>query len=71
MRRPPPERVREILRALQRAGGDTSCPSLVAQIQRETGCSRATAYRAIDDALAAGTITPAGETSHVSGADHE
>jgi DNA invertase Pin-like site-specific DNA recombinase len=30
---------------------------IVAAIQRETGCSRATAYRAVSDAFAAGILT--------------
>jgi len=41
------------------------CPSealtvsvIVAAIRRETGCSRATAYRAVSDALAAGIFEP-------------
>jgi hypothetical protein len=31
-------------------------PVLVAALRRETGCSRATAYRALSDALASGEI---------------
>ena len=34
-----------------------SVPVIVAAIQRETGCSRATAYRAVSDAFAAGVLT--------------
>ena len=33
-----------------------SVPVLVNAIQRETGCSRATAYRAVSDAFAAGVL---------------
>jgi hypothetical protein len=31
-------------------------PVLIAALRRETGCSRATAYRAVADALASGEI---------------
>jgi hypothetical protein len=34
-----------------------SVPVIVAAIQRETGCSRATAYRAVSDAFAAGILS--------------
>jgi hypothetical protein len=34
-----------------------SVPLIVAAIQRETGCSRATAYRAVSDAFAAGILS--------------
>jgi hypothetical protein len=34
-----------------------SVPVLVNAIQRETGCSRATAYRAVSDAFAAGILS--------------
>ena len=53
--RPSPEVVSEILRALK-CQGDVFRPMLVAAIQRETGCSRASAYRAVTDAIQAGTI---------------
>ena len=33
-----------------------SVPVIVAAIRRETGCSRATAYRAVADAFADGTL---------------
>jgi hypothetical protein len=33
-------------------------PVLVAAIRRETGCSRATAYRAVSDAFAADVLVP-------------
>jgi hypothetical protein len=33
-----------------------SVPVIVAAIRRETGCSRATAYRAVQDAFADGTL---------------
>jgi len=34
-----------------------SVPMIVAAIRRKTGCSRATAYRAVSDALAAGILS--------------
>ena len=34
-----------------------SVPMIVAAIRRETGCSRATAYRAVSDAFAAGILS--------------
>jgi hypothetical protein len=34
-----------------------SVPMIVSAIQRETGCSCATAYRAVSDAFAAGILT--------------
>jgi hypothetical protein len=36
---------------------DLSVPVLVTAIRRETGCSRATAYRAVADAFAAGVLS--------------
>ena len=36
-------------------------PVIVDAIRRETGCSRATAYRAVSDAVAAGIIGPKGD----------
>jgi hypothetical protein len=38
---------------------------IVQTIRRETGCSRATAYRAVSDAFAAGYPEPEGERSFV------
>lgn len=36
---------------------EVSLPDLVAAVRQKTGCSRATAYRAVRDALEAGAIT--------------
>jgi hypothetical protein len=59
-RRPSPGRALALVRALKAAGAIPTLPKLVAATRRETGCSRATAYRALSDALAAGRIKPAG-----------
>jgi len=59
MIRPGPDRVREILRDLFLARPGTtglSISELARAIQRETGCSRATAFRAVADAVQAGAI---------------
>jgi len=52
VRRPSPTLVREIGERLSETVDSVSPPALVAAIQRETGCSRATAYRAVRDFLA-------------------
>jgi hypothetical protein len=52
VRRPSTARVREIGERLRETFGEVHLGSLVVAIQRETGCSRATAYRAIQDFLA-------------------
>jgi hypothetical protein len=41
--------------------GGLSVPVLVAAIRRETGCSRATAYRAVSDAFAADVFRWSGD----------
>jgi uncharacterized membrane protein len=51
VRRPAPARVREIGERLRETNGEVHQHALVAAIQRETGCSRATAYRAVQDFL--------------------
>ena len=59
MIRPSPQRVAEILRNLYHAQPGTealSVAELARAIQCETGCSRATSYRAVDDALRTGAI---------------
>jgi Fe2+ or Zn2+ uptake regulation protein len=55
-RRPTPERVAAIVGYLKPGGAVVTVPVLVSAIRRETGCSRATAYRAVSDAFAAGEI---------------
>jgi hypothetical protein len=52
VRRPSPALIREIGRRLSATVDEVRYPALVAAIQRETGCSRATAYRAVRDWLA-------------------
>ena len=49
VRRPSPSLVREIGRRLSETVDEVRYPALVAAIQCETGCSRATAYRAVRD----------------------
>jgi len=52
--RPTPEVVRAVARALE--GERLLLPALVQALRDQTGCSRAGAYRAVVDALAAGRI---------------
>lgn len=52
VKRPTPALVREIGRRLSSTVDTVRRRSLVAAIQRETGCSRATAYRAVQDIIA-------------------
>ena len=54
LRRPTPAGTEQIARACPPE--ELSVPVLVNAIQRETGCSRATAYRAVSDAFAAGVL---------------
>ena len=54
--RPTPTEVAAILSNLEPTESVVTVPALVAALCRETGCSRATAYRAVSDALAAGEI---------------
>ena len=54
--RPTPTEVAAILSNLEPTGSVVRMPVLVAALRRETGCSRATAYRAISDAFASGEI---------------
>jgi hypothetical protein len=58
-RRPTPEQVAAIVGCLKPGGAVVTVPVLVAAIRRETGCSRATAYRAVSDAFSAGEIESA------------
>lgn len=55
-RRPTPTEVAALLSNLEPKGSVVTVPTLVAALRRETGCSRATAYRAISDAFASGEI---------------
>jgi hypothetical protein len=54
LRRPTTAQTKRI--ALECVAGALTMPVLVAAIQREIGCSRATAYRAVADAFADGTL---------------
>jgi len=55
-RRPTPAEVVAALSNLETPGVVITVPALVDALRRETGCSRATAYRAVSDAFAAGEI---------------
>jgi hypothetical protein len=61
-RRPSPEETRRVL--FEVAGGERGrvvrIPILVAALRRETDCSRATGYRAVQDAIRVGQIQRAG-----------
>jgi len=61
MRRPAPEEVERIAKAIA-VNGHVARSLLVESIRERVGCSRATAYRAVGDALAAREIQGA-ETS--------
>jgi hypothetical protein len=54
LRRPTLDETEQIARGCPPEG--FSVPVLVAAIRHETGCSRATAYRAVADALAEGVL---------------
>ena len=50
VRRPTPYQVRDIgERLMGQLGGVPSLPAIVSAVRSETGCSRATAYRAVRD----------------------
>jgi hypothetical protein len=55
LKRPTTVETEQIARACP--PNDLSVPVLVTAIRRETGCSRATAYRAVSDAFAAGVLS--------------
>jgi hypothetical protein len=57
--RPAPSEVTAIPSNLEPTDSVVTVPALVAALRRETGCSRATAYRAVSDAFTAGEITRA------------
>lgn len=54
--RPAPAQVVEASRAIRQAGGRATRSAIAASLRKETGCSRASAYRAIRDLL--GERTP-------------
>ncbi len=55
--RPTPEIVGETVGSLEQDGGAVWLSVVVRALQDRTGCSRAGAYSAVKDAIAAGTIT--------------
>jgi hypothetical protein len=56
MNRPTPDQVVEIVSGLGSDGKSVSIPEIVARIRMRIGCSRATAYRGVAKAFAAGAI---------------
>ena len=54
--RPTPEQVCQAVLRLQHLGGVVLIPRLVDALRSETGCSRATAYRAVSDAFELGRL---------------
>ena len=56
MKRPTPDQVIEIVSELGPNGETVPIPTVVSMIRERTGCSRATAYRGVADAMAAGVI---------------
>ena len=57
MSRPTPDQVREIVSELGPNGEIVPIPEIVTKIRELTGCSRATAYRGVADAMAVGVIS--------------
>jgi len=58
VKRPTPDQVVEIVSELGPKGETIPIPAIVSMIQERNGCSRATAYRGVADAMAAGVIRP-------------
>jgi hypothetical protein len=56
MNRPAPDQVSDIVSELGPNGETVPIPAVVSRILEQTGCSRATAYRGVADAMAAGVI---------------
>ena len=56
MKRPTSKEVVEIVAEFGPNGETVPVPAVVSAIQARTGCSRATAYRGVADAMAAGFI---------------
>ena len=52
-----PDQVREIVSELGPNGEIVPIPEIVTKIRDLTGCSRATAYRGVADAMAVGVIS--------------
>ena len=62
-RRPDVDAVATLALRLLRSDTAVTIPMLVGAIRRETTCSRATAYRAVTDAVKAGALTTGARTS--------
>jgi hypothetical protein len=62
VKRPTPDQVIEIVSELGPNGEIVPIPEIVAKIRQQTGCSRATAYRGVADAMGTGAEkeTPGG-----------
>jgi hypothetical protein len=54
--RPTPEEIAAVVAVLGPTGETVRIPAIVARVRELTGCSRATAYRAVTDAFQAGAI---------------
>jgi hypothetical protein len=61
--RPTPSDVAATLSNLKLRDSIVTVPVLVIALRRETGCSRATAYRAVSDALAVGVLSRKEDTA--------
>jgi hypothetical protein len=69
MNRPTPDDVREIVGELGPNGEIVRIPEIVARIRMLAGCSRATAYRAVADAMAVGAIRRVRRENHPATSD--
>jgi hypothetical protein len=58
VKRPTPDQIVEIISELAPDGETVTVPAVVAMARERNGCSRATAYRGVADAMAAGAIRP-------------
>jgi hypothetical protein len=54
--RPTPDAIAAVVAALGPTGETVRIPAIVARVREQTGCSRATAYRAVADAIQVGAI---------------
>jgi len=62
VKRPTPDQVIEIVAELGPNGETVPIPAVVSMIRERIGCSRATAYRGLADAMAVGAIARPLET---------
>ena len=58
MKRPTADQVSDIVNDLAPNGETVPIPAIVEKLRERTGCSRATAYRGVADAVAVGAIRP-------------